>query len=52
MSFVELSSSRLLSEVPLYISSSLQRVLEPSILMEMKLSDGNVKTFEVGAQVS
>ena len=27
--------------------SSLHRVLEPSVLMEMKLSDGTIKTFEV-----
>ena len=27
--------------------SSLHRLLEPSILMEMTLSDGSVKTFEV-----
>ncbi|XP_065886311.1 COMM domain-containing protein 5-like [Dysidea avara] len=30
-------------------NSSLHRVLEPSILMEMKLSDGSIKTFEVPA---
>ncbi|KAK3739103.1 hypothetical protein QZH41_018237, partial [Actinostola sp. cb2023] len=28
-------------------TSALNRVLEPSILMETKLSDGNVQTFEV-----
>jgi len=28
-------------------NSSLHRVLEPSILMEMTLSDGSIKTFEV-----
>ena len=27
--------------------SSLHRVLEPSVLMEMKLSDGTIRTFEV-----
>ena len=27
--------------------SSLSRVLEPSVLMEMKLSDGKIHTFEV-----
>ncbi|XP_003390541.1 PREDICTED: COMM domain-containing protein 5-like [Amphimedon queenslandica] len=30
-------------------NSSLNRVLEPSVLMEMKLSNGNIKTFEVSA---
>ena len=34
----------------LLMVSSLHRVLEPSILMELTLSDGSVKTFEVRGQ--
>ena len=30
-----------------FISSSLNRVLEPSVLMEMQLTNGHIKTFEV-----
>ena len=30
-----------------FFFSSLSRVLEPSVLMEMKLSDGKIHTFEV-----
>lgn len=30
-----------------FFCSSLSRVLEPSVLMEMKLSDGKIHTFEV-----
>lgn len=30
------------------LNSSLNRVLVPTVLMEVKTSDGNVKSFEVG----
>ena len=34
------------------VDSALNRVLEPSVLMEMRLSDGKIHTFEVQYDVN
>lgn len=36
-----------ITHIVFFFCSSLSRVLEPSVLMEMKLSDGKIHTFEV-----
>ena len=36
-----------ITHIVFFFFSSLSRVLEPSVLMEMKLSDGKIHTFEV-----